>query len=495
MPTHDTAVKWISRFFDTIGAVLPYVSELVLLDRLDKVQRSVENEQPSVRTKQALLNIVFAHSLSTQNQGSADPYYRRTLNLLDLKTLYIPSLELRMEFLFYVSQFDNYTYIQLTVQTLLLLSIYQQNHQRSTESWTTHSLAVKTAHQLGIHAPTLYEFVSVHEKELRSRLWLAVVNQDRMLSTTLGQPSLVPVQHVRMDIAEMLVIVPQSRTVELSYSKRNLSYFRNIMLVCLLLQSLLFSGLTWRFFRSLHEIMGVALDSIYDSNVSTSNHCSLNDLIAKTLNLSLRLEQWRDSKLEFGLIGSNLSFDSWSADTFAAERHSILVSVFYYRTVLLIHGSLLMTALELATSGSQEIAPTLIQDTIRSLLKRDLLAVKDFHHLVRGLLSHDRPFFITNAIWWTCNYGGELSPSKGYPNRLCANQAALTLCLHFFGFWVASMNIQTNFLTPDIDSFELEVKLRDCLDTLKAIGIASPMSIKAHRCLNRHFEFLKSIGM
>lgn len=133
------------------------------------------------------------------------------------------------------------------MQTLLLLSIFQQNSQRSTESWTTHSLAVKTAYQLGIHAPSSYEFVQVHEKEFRSRLWFAVVNQDRcmvsspahltnptlivsrMLSSALGQPSLVPSQHVRMDITDMLAPARQGRTVEMPYSRENLAYFRNIM--------------------------------------------------------------------------------------------------------------------------------------------------------------------------------------------------------------------------------------------------------------------------
>jgi hypothetical protein len=66
-----------------------------------------------------------------------------------------------------------------SVQALLLLGVFQQNSQRSTESWTTHALAVKASYQLGIHAPSSYGHLRVAEKELRSCLWSAVVNQDR----------------------------------------------------------------------------------------------------------------------------------------------------------------------------------------------------------------------------------------------------------------------------------------------------------------------------
>lgn len=42
---------------------------------------------------------------------------------------------------------------------------------------------------------------------------------------------------------------------------------------------------------------------------------------------------------------------------------------------------------------------------------------------------------------------------------------------------------------------ELESHLHDFLDTLKAIGASSAMSVKAHRCLHRHLTVLSSVGM
>ena len=92
LPTHDTAVQLISRFFDTIGATLAHVSESAILDTLDKLESG--REPSSTRTAQALLNIVFAHALSVEAEGPPELYYEQDLNLLDLKTLYVPSLEL-----------------------------------------------------------------------------------------------------------------------------------------------------------------------------------------------------------------------------------------------------------------------------------------------------------------------------------------------------------------------------------------------------------------
>ena len=72
---------------------------------------------------------------------------------------------------------------------------------------------------------------------------------------------------------------------------------------------------------------------------------------------------------------------------------------------------------------------------------------------------------------------------------------ALTLSLHLFGFWVASKNPRASFIALGRESAELEYTLQEFLDTLKAIGVSSAMSVKAHRCLHRHLTFLTSTGM
>jgi hypothetical protein len=150
--------------------------------------------------------------------------------------------------------------------------------------------------------------------------------------------------------------------------------------------------------------MGACLDSVCDSNIDTSCHISIESLVGKTLELSLRLERWRNDALPFTIVTSETDMDSWSAGMFNAQRKTILLSICYYRTVLLIHGTLLLTVLEIATSTSHIGLPPVLQDAVRSLLRSDFDAVREFGNLIRALLSHNPAFFKRNAAWWTCNY-------------------------------------------------------------------------------------------
>jgi hypothetical protein len=63
-----------------------------------------------------------------------------------------------------------------------------------------------------------------------------------------------------------------------------------------------------------------------------------------------------------------------------------------------------------------------------------------------------------------------------------------------FAFWLASGNTVINYLALGHDSSDLEMKLRGCLDRLRAIGASSAMSVKAHRCLQRHLDVLSNKG-
>ncbi|KAM5354985.1 hypothetical protein ACJ41O_001631 [Fusarium nematophilum] len=246
-PSREDAVKWISRFFDTVGAVLPYVNEPALLEGFDKIERdSAVAEQSSHRAMQALLTVVFAHALSTQDAAAAEPFYRRTLGLLDPRTL------------------------------------------------------------------------------------------------------------------------------------------------------------------TLHEVMGAATDSVCGSNIDPPGRLTVEDLLGKTLNLSLRLEQWRISSVG-SILTSDVDLDSWTTDDFQSQRNSTLLSVFYYRTMLLVHGPLLMAVLEAATRNAQESLPRVLKNTVTCLLDDDLTAVAGFCQLIRGILTRNPTFLKCNAIWWTCNYAGQFS--------------------------------------------------------------------------------------
>ncbi|CAM1504980.1 Fc.00g106170.m01.CDS01 [Cosmosporella sp. VM-42] len=71
-------------FFDTVGAVMPYISETELLKEADTF-----NAQPRLyhaimrRDMKALGSIVIAYALATLDGSSPSPFYVQALELLD----------------------------------------------------------------------------------------------------------------------------------------------------------------------------------------------------------------------------------------------------------------------------------------------------------------------------------------------------------------------------------------------------------------------------
>lgn len=181
-PSPLTSIQRIKTFFDTVGHVLPYVNETALLRESDVVSSPRETIRRPSRSIEALLCIVFAHSLATTNADAAEPFYHRALGLVlaGEQTVCISNLETGK--LWSSCSFSER--LMIKVQALLLLGSFQQNSHRAMASLTSHSLAVKTAYQLGLHSPSSYEGLSTLEKELRAKVWFAVVNQDRFGSSS-----------------------------------------------------------------------------------------------------------------------------------------------------------------------------------------------------------------------------------------------------------------------------------------------------------------------
>ncbi|KAH8898859.1 hypothetical protein GQ53DRAFT_836866 [Thozetella sp. PMI_491] len=432
-PGRRVALELITRFFDTVGAVLPYVNEAALLKEIERAEVHAESQDASSQSLQALLSIVFAYALYTMHGASPEPFYRRALRLLHGEALHVSNLE--------------------TLQALLLVGSFEQNSRRAMSSLTSHAIAVKICYQLGVHAPSSYEYLGVPEKDLRSRLWLAVVNQDRILSATLGRPCLIPPNHVRIQLPRVLVPDRHERIGNPSRSRPNKS-------------AMYFAHLT-----SVYEIMGIAIETLYESNIGASSRTPLEDIIAKTLDLSFRLERWRAEAAPLSIIAPEAAVDPWPAAVFSEDRHAIVLSLYYYRTEILVHGAILLGVLEqVANSEGDRL---LLQETAASLLKRDLAAVKGFHYLLSNILRQ-RHFLECNAVWWPCNF------------------SALTICWHLLGFWLLSSDFTASFPSLGVDLPGLEALLRDALHNLISVGGSSMMSTKAYRCLQRYLEFLKT---
>ena len=96
-PGRKVAVEWTARFFDTVGAVLPYISEPHVLREIDYIDAQGQDWQAARRSSQALLSIIFAQALYTMDDRSPEPFYQRALGLLNEQTLYLPTVESRTQ--------------------------------------------------------------------------------------------------------------------------------------------------------------------------------------------------------------------------------------------------------------------------------------------------------------------------------------------------------------------------------------------------------------
>lgn len=159
--------------------MLPYLDERTVLSRLDEVDLDAVNPDPPTQSWQTLLNIVFAYALYTTDGPSPESYYRRVIDLAYGTAIHLSTIQTSMSCLLARGE------LQVTghaVQALLLLSSFEQNIRRSMASLSSHSLAVRTAYHLGLHAPATYVNLGNGERRLRARIWLAVVNQDRSVN-------------------------------------------------------------------------------------------------------------------------------------------------------------------------------------------------------------------------------------------------------------------------------------------------------------------------
>lgn len=447
------AIRWITRFFDSVGAVLPYVHESTLLREISVTRirgsESTGKRQhgPATgRSVQALLSIVFAYALAVGGDDSHDTgvaaadehaYYRQSLHLL-------LSDEQQSS-----SSGGGGTTVE-TVQALLLLGSYQQNSQRAMASLTSHALCVKASYQLGLHCRAPGFSTSDADKELRATLWSAVVNQDRVLSAALGRPCLIPTQNAQK--MQHVQNVPHGVTC---------SYFQNL--------------------SSLHTIMGSAMDAVHAANLGLPPDLTPGELISKTVEILTNLARWQETS-SVATFPETSFLTSIGASGLELNRHQLILSIHYHRTVMLTCGPVLMAVLLRNTEHrpvtTAQSTLTIIQEASASILKTDLVSLRAFQRIVSSILrdTSTSSFFQRNAVWWACNF------------------SALTMCLHAFFFWLISLVSAPMAKVIAIVPADAERLLLDTLTTLRAFGSSSVMSFKAHRCLLRHVSRVRTLA-
>ncbi|TWU74259.1 hypothetical protein ED733_004618 [Metarhizium rileyi] len=429
-PGRAIAIDWVHHFFDTVAPVFPFVNKSMLIREIDLIDSRTGTWHSCPSNTRALMNIVFAHALATWEDGAAEPFYRRALSLLDEKGLYLPTVE--------------------ALQALLLLASFQQNSQRAQESITTHFRAVKAAYQLGVHSPSSYSRLGKKDTELRSILWFAVINEDRIIASGLGRPFLVPALHVRVQLKEMMNRVNQSLDGDATACRQSLHHFRHVI--------------------QFHEIIGNAVDMMHDSNITSTHDLTLSELVLHVVELLRRLEKLRRDAAPHILLVSNEAAHAWLVADLDRHRREVLSSFYHYRVTMLVNAPLLLAVLRHISTPAEPVDSELHVGIAVSILQAYLQKLDDLHNLLCTVLRIQQSFLRRNAAWWLCNY------------------MMVSMNLHLLCFWLISSN-QSDPLPPlGMTSSEIETLMRRTLDTLKLVGGSSIMSRKAHRCLQRYLD-------
>ncbi len=145
-----------------------------LYQRLFSGEVSDASEVPTY----CIMNLAFAIVCQVTKRESpgnkadaADVYYRRAALLLQTSVIGRCSFEL--------------------LQALLLMGQYLQSTEWPRRCWVVIGHAIRTAQALGLHLPATTEHLPQQERELMRRLWHGCIFFDRMVSMTLGRPTVV----------------------------------------------------------------------------------------------------------------------------------------------------------------------------------------------------------------------------------------------------------------------------------------------------------------
>ncbi|GAD96014.1 hypothetical protein AOR_1_152124 [Paecilomyces variotii No. 5] len=352
LPSKSDGVRLLHRFFDSAGVMLAYLNREDIVKRYENARNS--NPPRFSRVFLILLNIVWAHASSSFGDARSEIFYHRAMGLLNLHTLQGSSHDL--------------------VQSLLLFALYQQNHQRSISSYTTHALCVKTAFQMGFH---VLDNANRTEEEYRSRqqLWAAVVNNDRVFSSTLGRPTM---------ISEALLTVEWNQIPD---SNMGLSSYLLI------------------YQTRLNSILADATESFSTGTYTKLGHLTVSEVICKRHRLFDKLEQWRDHLNPFGGLVSPVSLTDGISTSETSIAIRVTLSISYYRVCMAINFPLIVSLLHaLLHDETKDWQLQHLRQNSHQAIQHDWVAITNLHQIMQSIHSSGDGFVKVYAAHYMCNY-------------------------------------------------------------------------------------------
>lgn len=144
---------------------------------------------------------------------------------------------------------------------------------------------------------------------------------------------------------------------------------------------------------------------LYEYNIDGLSRRSPREVMTSRLDLAMQLDEWSENLDHSMQVLQYCNTVEWLPETLDSMRLSIILSLHYYSTLLLINASVLKIALGEAQKHLPSDAPSLtLQDATKHVLRSDFDAAKKLQTLVHGAHSLGGAFIDSNAIWFLCNY-------------------------------------------------------------------------------------------
>ncbi|KAL0471615.1 fungal-specific transcription factor domain-containing protein [Neurospora intermedia] len=446
VPLEPEATNIIHEYFSTIGLFFPVIHQDTFMSTYNDLRK--KGFMGARRVWLALLYMIIAsvhrtNSPSTPSETSAETserYFQWAKDLVMPQFLISSSLE--------------------TVQLLCLMIEYLHGSSQSAQLWTLHSLAVKSALQIGLHSADASRHLTLLEREMRKRTWFLIVMNDNNLSAKFGRPMTIPPSLQKrldppLDINEHFPTMYASRAV----ISTSVDAFK--------------CGV------QLSHITCQVVSQLYDDNAggSSLNHVNTFDTLRLAFDFSWKLSQWHQSvpqdlrpqNLTTKISPSVLESPSPSIE---AQRLRAVLSLRYYGLCTLVERPVLLKFLGLQLEpepghGEVDTNVALLRESGVVSLRRCIRACRECIALAKAIVDRwQNQKVLLSGAWWLTAYH--------------AFGASLTL---YTVLLIAGTKPSFSDLLSDSELTTVRSTLSDAVDLLSRFGENSLVISRCHDCL------------
>ncbi|KAK3491841.1 fungal-specific transcription factor domain-containing protein [Neurospora crassa] len=448
VPPEPEATNIIHEYFSTIGLFFPVIHQDTFMSTYNDLRK--RGFMGARRVWLALLYMIIAtvyrtNSPSTPSETSAETserYFQWAKDLVMPQFLISSSLE--------------------TVHLLCLMIEYLHGSSQSAQLWTLHSLAVKSALQIGLHSADASRHLTLLEREMRKRTWFLIIMNDNSLSAKFGRPMTIPPSLQKrleppLDINEHFPTMYASRAVIAT----SVDAFK--------------CGV------QLSHITCQVVSQLYDENAggSSLNHVNTFDTLRLAFDFSWKLSQWHQS-VPPDLRPQNLTTEtpppvleaSSSSPSIEAQRLRAVLSLRYYGLCTLVERPVLLKFLGLQPEprhgqGDVDTNVALLRESGVVSLRRCIRACRECIALAKAIVDRwQNQKVLLSGAWWLTAYH--------------AFGASLTL---YTVLLIAGTKPSFSDLLSDSELTTVRSALSGAVDLLSRFGENSLVISRCHDCL------------